>query len=46
MTTSVTYTDQAHGQADEIDVTVQDKDGRWKGEWKPETRRHHGTHHL
>lgn len=36
MTTSVTYTDQAHGKADEIDVTVQDKDGRWKGEWKPE----------
>lgn len=36
MTTSVTYTDQAHGKADEIDVTVQDKDGRWKGAWKPE----------
>lgn len=35
-TTSITYTDQHHGKADEIDVTVQDKDGRWKGSWKPE----------
>lgn len=37
MTTSVTYTDKNHGEADEIDVTVQDKDGKWKGAWKPET---------
>lgn len=36
MTTSVSYTDKLHGEADEIDVAVQDKDGRWKGEWKPE----------
>lgn len=37
MTTSVTYTDKAHGEIDEIDVTVQDKDGRWKSSWFPET---------
>lgn len=37
LTTSITYTDNHHGKVDEIDVTVQDKDGRWKGEWKPET---------
>lgn len=35
-TTSITYTDAHHGKVDEIDVTVQDKDGRWKGAWKPE----------
>ncbi|WP_299924186.1 hypothetical protein [uncultured Pelagimonas sp.] len=36
MTTSVSYADQLHGEADEIEVTVQDKDGRWKGSWHPE----------
>lgn len=36
MTTDISYTDNHHGEADEIDVTVQDKDGRWKGSWKPE----------
>lgn len=36
MTTSVNYTDHLHGKASEIDVTVHDKDGRWKGSWKPE----------
>lgn len=36
MTTSITYTDNHHGRIDEIEVTVQDKDGRWKGSWKPE----------
>ncbi|MBP1862136.1 phage late control D family protein [Rhizobium herbae] len=36
MTTSISYTDNHHGKIDEIDVTVQDKDGRWKGAWKPE----------
>ncbi|MCC2099023.1 MAG: late control protein D [Hyphomicrobiales bacterium] len=35
MTTSVSYTDNLHGKADEIDVTVQDRDGLWKGAWKP-----------
>lgn len=36
MTTQINYTDHLHGKADEIDVTVQDKDGRWKGSWCPE----------
>lgn len=36
MTTEVSYTDNHHGEVDEIDVTVQDKDGKWKGSWKPE----------
>ncbi|MEC5291966.1 late control protein D [Aurantimonas sp. C2-6-R+9] len=36
MTTSVRYTDKLHGEADEIEVTVQDKDGRWRGPWCPE----------
>jgi uncharacterized protein len=36
LTTSIRYTDNHHGKVDEIDVTVQDKDGRWKGSWKPE----------
>ncbi|WP_216597717.1 phage late control D family protein [Loktanella sp. 3ANDIMAR09] len=30
------YVDHLHGKADEIDVTVQDKDGRWKGQWRPQ----------
>lgn len=36
MTTSVTYSDKLHGETDEIEVTVHDKDGRWKGSWYPE----------
>ncbi len=36
MTTSISYTDKAHGEIDEIDVTVQDKDGLWKNDWLPE----------
>ena len=36
-TTSISYTDHLHGEADEIDVAVHDKDGRWKSEWLPET---------
>lgn len=35
-TISINYTDNWHGEADEIDLTVQDKDGRWKGTWFPE----------
>lgn len=35
-TTEVTYTDHLHGTAHEIDVTVHDRDGRWKGAWLPE----------
>lgn len=36
LTTSINYVDHVHGKADEIDVTVHDKDGRWQGSWKPE----------
>ncbi len=36
MTTDISYSDKLHGEADEISVTVQDKDGRWKSSWKPE----------
>ena len=36
MVTSVRYTDKLHGEADEIDVTVQDRDGLWRGPWCPE----------
>lgn len=35
-TTSVTYTDHLHGKADEMDLTVHDKNGLWKGPWRPE----------
>jgi hypothetical protein len=31
-----TYTDKVHGEADEIEVEVQDKDGLWRGPWCPE----------
>lgn len=37
MTTSVTYEDKLHGEADEIEVALQDSDGRWRGPWFPET---------
>lgn len=36
MLISCGYTDHQHGEADEIDFEVHDKDGRWKGSWKPE----------
>lgn len=32
----VNYTDHWHGENDEIDITVHDKDGLWKGSWFPE----------
>lgn len=31
-----TYTDEIEGKSDEIDVSVQDKDGIWRGAWCPE----------
>lgn len=31
-----TYTDKLHGEADEIECTMQDKDGLWRGTWCPE----------
>ncbi len=36
MLISVSYTDHHHGEVDEIDVEVHDKDGRWKGSWEPQ----------
>jgi uncharacterized protein len=36
-TTEITYSDELDGKADEIEVSVQDKDGLWRGEWCPET---------
>lgn len=34
---SCTYTDKVHGEADDVEVTVQDRDGLWRGAWCPET---------
>lgn len=31
----ITYTDRLTGQADELDVTIADKDGRWLDAWYP-----------
>lgn len=36
MTTSVAYTDKLHGEADEIEVSVEDSRGLWRGPWCPE----------
>lgn len=33
---SCTYVDKVHGEADEIDVTCHDTDGKWRGPWCPE----------
>lgn len=33
---SCTYTDKVHGEADEIEIKVQDKDGLWRGPWCPD----------
>lgn len=32
---SFTYTDNAHGKADEIQISLHDRDGFWRGAWKP-----------
>ena len=32
---SVSYTDNEHGQSDEIDIKIQDKDHLWKSNWYP-----------
>ncbi len=34
--TSCTYTDKVHGEADDVAITVQDKDGLFRGDWFPE----------
>lgn len=32
---SVTYTDFEHGQSDEVEIQLEDKDHLWKGSWYP-----------
>ena len=32
---AVTYTDPASGEADGLDVSIHDRDGRWTGSWLP-----------
>lgn len=32
---SVTYTDHEHGKADEVEITVEDRDHLWKNSWYP-----------
>ena len=34
-TTSFSYTDHAHGAADELSVTLKDDKGFWRGDWLP-----------
>lgn len=34
--TSITYTDHMHGESDEIQIALQDADGRWRGAWLPQ----------
>lgn len=33
--TAVTYTDPAAGEADSLDISIQDRDGLWTGPWLP-----------
>ena len=33
---SATYTDHSHGKADDLQVTVEDRDGLWRGSWFPQ----------
>lgn len=35
MVTSITYTDYMHGKSDEIEITVEDGDRRWRELWYP-----------
>lgn len=35
MVTDITYTDPASGEADTLDLTLQDRDRRWTGSWIP-----------
>jgi len=32
---SATYTDNEHGTADDLDVTLEDRAGLWRGRWEP-----------
>ena len=33
--TDISYTDPASGEADSLDITLQDRDHRWTGAWIP-----------
>lgn len=33
---SLTYTDKMEGQCDELEIRVEDTDGKWRNEWYPE----------
>ena len=33
--TDISYTDPASGEADSLDITLQDRDRRWTGAWIP-----------
>lgn len=35
MVTKVVYTDQLHGKSDELQIWIEDHDGRWRGPWFP-----------
>lgn len=35
MVTGVTFTDHVHGKSDEVELTVEDSDSRWRGTWYP-----------
>lgn len=34
--TSVTYTDKLEGESDEVEIEIEDADGRWRSSWYPE----------
>jgi hypothetical protein len=38
MVRQVTYRDTLHGASDEIEVEIEDRDGRWRGPWFPTKR--------
>lgn len=35
MVLSISYTDKAEGESDEVDITLEDSDGLWRGSWYP-----------
>ena len=35
---SLSYTDNMSGQADDLDLTLEDREGLWEGDWMPEKR--------
>ncbi|MEX2155120.1 MAG: contractile injection system protein, VgrG/Pvc8 family [Gemmatimonadaceae bacterium] len=35
MVTSVSYSDRIHGEVDDVELVVEDSQGRWRGDWYP-----------